>query len=276
MKNDESNHIIRNLTVNGRPALLACKRSACTVGRPGFATVNNFTPDYFGVNYVIAGRGVYTDGKGNTFALKPGSLFQRFPTGPHSTSMAAEGYDEFCLTFDVRTFRHLREIGVVQDSPPVFQIKPSRAVIQEFENYRNVLRDDEASVSELMIRAQQLLNSLYKWIRPEEAALEATIREARAQLSSRLDQRISVSEIARELGMGYHTFRRVFREQSGSSPADYRIRRRIDRACELLASCNVQETARQLGYPDPFTFSEQFKRFTGMPPRQYRDMLRQP
>jgi len=100
------------------------------------------------------------------------------------------------------------------------------------------------------------------------------IRAARARLSEQLEQRISVANVGRELGVGYHTFRRVFRERTGSSPADYRIRRRIDHACDLLASCNVQEAARQLGYPDPFTFSEQFKKFTGMPPRQYRDMLR--
>jgi len=274
MKNEISKHIIRNLTVSGRSALLACKRTVCTSGRPGFATYNNFTPDYFGVNYVIVGHGVYTDAKSNTFALQPGSLFQRFPTGLHSTSFEAGGYDEFCLTFDVQTFYHLSALGGVENQPAFFQLGSSESIIRKFESFQELLNDEDRSAAELMIHAQQLLNSLYKRARPKTGEWDAMVREARARLSEQLEQRIPVCEVARELGVGYHTFRRVFREQTGASPADYRIRQRIDRACELLASCNVQETSQRLAYPDPFTFSEQFKKFTGMPPRQYRDMLR--
>lgn len=276
MKKKISDHVIRNLTVNGRAVLLACKRSGCRSGRPGFAMYRDFTPNYFGVNYVIAGRGRYTDAGGSRFVLRPGSLFQRVPTAPHSTSMEPGGYDEYCLTFDVRTFRHLLALGIAQDRPPVVQLQPADAVVRKFDAYRDILRSEDTPAAEQMLHAQQLLLFLYGGggVRMETDGWDAVIREARSRLSAGLEQRTPVSELLRDLGTGYHTFRRVFRERTGSSPADYRIRCRMDRACELLASCNVQETAQRLGYPDPFTFSEQFKRFTGMPPRQYRDMLR--
>ena len=269
-----SDHIIRNLTVSGRAVLLACKRSGCRSGLPGFAMYRDFIPDYFGVNYVIAGRGCYTDARGSRFVLRPGSLFQRVPTASHSTSMEPGGYDEYCLTFDVRTFRHLLALGIALDRPPVFQLQPSDAVIRKFKAFGDLLRSEDAPAAELMLHAQQLLLFLYGGVRMETDGWDALIREARSRLPTGLEHRSPVSELLGDLGAGYHTLRRVFRERTGSSPADYRIRCRMDRACELLASCNVQETAQRLGYPDPFTFSEQFKRFTGMPPRQYRDMLR--
>jgi AraC-like DNA-binding protein len=266
-------HSIRNMTVGGRSALLDCKRLSCPSRVPGFAVYKDFTPDYFGVNYVIVGCGTYVDSKGLCVELKPGSLFHRFPSGAHSTSMQPGGYDEFCLTFDVQTFYLLRSLGVVQDHQAVFQLEPSDLIIRKFEQYRDCLKDEALSAGELMVEAQQLLMALYKLARPKGQERDALIRRAREILSSELERRMPVCEAARELGVGYHAFRRIFREKTGSAPADYRIRRRIDRACELLAICTVQETSLRLGYPDPFTFSEQFKKITGMPPRRYRDML---
>ena len=38
----------------------------------------------------------------------------------------------------------------------------------------------------------------------------------------------------------------------------------------LLKQYTVAETAGQLGYPDAFSFSKQFKRYTGMSPTQFK------
>jgi AraC-like DNA-binding protein len=72
--------------------------------------------------------------------------------------------------------------------------------------------------------------------------------------------------------MGYESFRKEFRARMGVSPGDYRIRRRIDRARELLTSTtqSVKEIAYELGYPNPSVFSLQFKREVGRSPEHYR------
>ena len=42
----------------------------------------------------------------------------------------------------------------------------------------------------------------------------------------------------------------------------------------LLQDKPVKVTAEELGYPDPFTFSEQFKRHTGMSPHAWQQSRR--
>ena len=71
--------------------------------------------------------------------------------------------------------------------------------------------------------------------------------------------------------MSYERFRKVFRARMGVSPAAYRIRRRIDRARELLVGgVSVSRVADELGYANPFIFSAQFKRLVGASPRAFQ------
>jgi AraC-like DNA-binding protein len=73
--------------------------------------------------------------------------------------------------------------------------------------------------------------------------------------------------------MSYSLFRKRFLERAGTSPGDYRIRRRIERAMALLTKEKllVKEVAAQLGYPDEYAFSAQFKKVAGVSPTIFRE-----
>src|SRR5262249_41640658 len=64
----------------------------------------------------------------------------------------------------------------------------------------------------------------------------------------------------------------IFKRCTGSTPIDYFIRLRMQRARELLAttSCSVKEIAGVLGYDDPLYFSRVFKAVNETTPTQYR------
>ncbi|MBN1675001.1 MAG: helix-turn-helix domain-containing protein [Kiritimatiellae bacterium] len=85
-------------------------------------------------------------------------------------------------------------------------------------------------------------------------------------------KRLSVAEMARMAGLSRKTFTARFKEILGTSPTDYQIRVRIERARYLLAETpqSVKQIAYRLGYADPYVFSKQFKRFTGCSPRPFR------
>jgi AraC-like DNA-binding protein len=72
-------------------------------------------------------------------------------------------------------------------------------------------------------------------------------------------------------GISYERFRKIFREQTGLSPNDYRIRRRMDLARAMLVQqrSSIKQIAYTLGYPDPFSFSRQFKQVVGVPPKHF-------
>ena len=67
-------------------------------------------------------------------------------------------------------------------------------------------------------------------------------------------------------------FRRLFKRETGVSPLQYQLLRRLRRGTELLRSTNlsVAEIAELCGFEDPFYFSRLFKRRCFLTPVEYR------
>ena len=78
--------------------------------------------------------------------------------------------------------------------------------------------------------------------------------------------------LAGKLGLSVRSLRRHFREQTGTSPHQFAIGRRVQSARELLVGTDlpIKEIARRLGYADVFYFGRQFKRQTGVSPAMLR------
>ena len=82
---------------------------------------------------------------------------------------------------------------------------------------------------------------------------------------------LSISEIAKECAMSDSGFRRIFKEQTGMTPVEYRISSRIKRAAYLLDSTgmSVGEIAESIGFFDAAYFCKVFKKYFGITPKQY-------
>lgn len=101
------------------------------------------------------------------------------------------------------------------------------------------------------------------------AALQRTIDD----LTVYYYRRWTIAELAQIAGMSVPHFYRVFRQATGSSPIGYLKLERISQAKRRLIASpdSVKEIAEQVGYADQFYFSRDFKRYTGMPPSQFRE-----
>ena len=62
------------------------------------------------------------------------------------------------------------------------------------------------------------------------------INEARILMKENIEDPLSPEEIAARLGLGYSWFRRMFKEYTGVSPAQYQLQQKLLRAKELLTS----------------------------------------
>ena len=82
---------------------------------------------------------------------------------------------------------------------------------------------------------------------------------------------ISIEKIAHTLNLNRSYLTRCFKQEMNMSIQEYLISTRVSFAISLLKKgASVQETARQVGYLDPFNFSKMFKRKTGFSPSDFR------
>ena len=82
---------------------------------------------------------------------------------------------------------------------------------------------------------------------------------------------ISISSLANAVNLNSRYLSRIFKEARGITIQEYIIKKRINKAKELLSQgLSVSETALFVGYHDPFTFSKIFKKYTGMSPSLYK------
>ncbi len=96
------------------------------------------------------------------------------------------------------------------------------------------------------------------------------IRLAKEFLSERLDEKLSLKEVADIAGFSQYYFIRLFKQRTGVSPHVYRVQQRIEAAKELLKKGTpLSETAGVTGFSDQSHFTNTFKNYTGVTPRQY-------
>lgn len=100
--------------------------------------------------------------------------------------------------------------------------------------------------------------------------------QARDLLCSDLESPPGITEIAQHVGISPFHLIRQFESLFGSTPRQLLIRRRIDRAKQLLAagSHSVTDVCMEVGFSSLGTFSSLFVREVGMPPSAYRRSAR--
>lgn len=93
-------------------------------------------------------------------------------------------------------------------------------------------------------------------------------REARFKLDASLMNPPGTLALARELGVGETTLRRVFRRVYGQSMLDYVRQQRLELARNLLRQrkWHVAQIAHRLGYANPANFNHAYKAYFGHPP----------
>jgi AraC family transcriptional regulator len=99
------------------------------------------------------------------------------------------------------------------------------------------------------------------------------IHTALAFIESRLQEEVTVAEIAEAAGYSLYHFIRVFNQAVRHTPYDYLMRRRLSAAAQdLIASDRrVYDIALDYCFNNHETFSRAFKRFFGMQPVQWRE-----
>ncbi len=111
-----------------------------------------------------------------------------------------------------------------------------------------------------------------------------TIEKPASGLSSKQEQRVkefiqeniseslSLSELAEVIGFSEYHFARLFRQSTGYSPHQFVLRKRIERAQQLLihTRLSISQIAIETGFTHQSHLTQAFKRQMGITPKAYR------
>lgn len=91
-----------------------------------------------------------------------------------------------------------------------------------------------------------------------------------AYLSSRQDEKVTIDQVAAQVGMSRAVFHRKFKQATTMSPIQFVKSMRLNSAAMKIAGgMSVNEAAMEVGYVSSSQFSREFKRMYGQPPRQW-------
>lgn len=98
------------------------------------------------------------------------------------------------------------------------------------------------------------------------------IHEAVVYIQQNYQRALTVDEVAAFCKLNRNYFSRRFKEVIGCTPQEFIIRQRLTSAAELLRSTGlpIKTVADRCGYPNQLHFSQAFRKYYGLPPREWR------
>lgn len=187
----------------------------------------------------------------------------------------------------LESFLKFADLGVTEDNDitrqPFFVIKGNekkeinqlseRIVLEEAENrYAKDLMVHTLMVELMIILSRAIRGEWEENLRVKNGKAKELVAIAKQYMDENFDQGITVSEAASYVFLSQGYFTRAFRDDTGISPMNYLLKKRIEKACKLLQNNEIKVSAISLqsGFSSPQRFNVAFRKQMGMTPMEYR------
>jgi AraC-like DNA-binding protein len=109
-------------------------------------------------------------------------------------------------------------------------------------------------------------------MKPNSSDIHERLCRARRYIDECYDLPLDLAEISKQACLSRYHFLRLFRDTFETTPHQYLIRRRIEKAKELLRSrrLSVTDVCFEVGFQSPGSFSALFRKCVGDAPANYR------
>lgn len=229
--------------------------------------------------YISEGRGTFQSQSVGKTIIKAGTMFLLFPDEWHTYSPDPEiGWKQYWIGFKGMNIDSRVQNGFLVKANPVFHVGVNEEIVRLYMQAIEVVEYGNAYFQQMLAGITNHLLGLmysldYNNRLNKNKYMVGQINRARILMYEKIESTLSIQDIAEELGMGYSSFRKLFKEYTGLSPLSYFQDIKLQRAKELLRSTqmSVKEIAYALNFDSPDYFSTQFKKKTGKRPRDFRE-----
>ncbi len=134
----------------------------------------------------------------------------------------------------------------------------------------------ESLTQALVIHLLRHYSTVTQIIKLENKSLTRTqLQQAIDYIHAHLDRDLSLFQIAKVINISPTYFASLFKRAMGTSPHQYVIQQRVERAKLMLSKTDlaIADIALQVGFSSQSHLTQQFKRLTGVTPKQIRPSL---
>lgn len=235
----------------------------------------------FQIVYITKGKGVFESTNCTRIKINSGTVIMLFPEEWHTYQPAPDtGWDAYWIGFNGDNMQHLVKNHFFTPKDPILNIGFIEQMVLLFKQGIEIANYEKTSYQQVLAGITTLmLGNLYyseKNNSFRDKEIISQINRARMIMRENTDQNISPETIAKTLNLSYSWFRRVFKQYTGFSPAQYQMEIKLQKSKELLTSTNmsVKEIAFELNFESLSYFSTFFKSKMGSSPLEYRKIVR--
>lgn len=234
----------------------------------------------FHILYIIKGRGWITTAHCPRTGLRAGDAVVIFPEEWHSYAPDREtGWTEAWIDFTGDFAHRIIEQRFFDIRQPVLRVGISDTICSAFNKAFEVAYTEKpAHQQQLAGFAALIVCSLYAKAMQQPYKDDPDIdyiNLARKYMRENLSRSLSMEDVAKEVGMGYSKFRKVFRNYTGFSPAQYFINLKLEKAKDYLSNTHLscKEIAFRVGFDSAAYFNKIFHQRHNITPLEFRGQL---
>jgi len=227
--------------------------------------------------YITKGEGTFQSDSVDQIRVKSGTLLLLFPGQWHTyTPKRDSGWDTYWIGFSGYFSDNLLQSGFTSLKSPVHEIGFNEQIVNLLEQAIDLVKQEKPAFQQIASGITiHMLGLIYYIIKNnyfKDKEIFAKIERARMIMREHALGEACLEDIAKGLNMSYSWFRKMFKQYTGLSPAQYLLQIKLQKAKALLVSStiSVKEIAYMLDFESPNYFNSFFKEKTGNSPLEFR------
>ncbi|MGZ3874886.1 MAG: helix-turn-helix domain-containing protein, partial [Mucilaginibacter sp.] len=214
--------------------------------------------DYYMV-FISKGKGTFGSALTAPAEISQGMCFFLFPEVWHRYKPDRKsGWEEYWVGFNGFYARELMQAGFFSPDAPFVNLNLNKDVLILFQRLIDLVIASPVGypqqIAGITLQLLGLVNTISLYKEYDNDPLGKLIAKAKFLLQESFENQVDMEDLARQLPMGYSSFRKAFKRITNESPNQYHLNLRLNRAKDLLATTalNINEIADQTGFESVF------------------------